>query len=51
MQERLAVTNLTHLEPNPVLSFWFNNHPPPLDRIGMALAWQRLHSASPASGQ
>jgi STE24 endopeptidase len=43
MQQRLAVTNLNHLDPNPVLSDIFNSHPPPLDRIGMALAWQRLH--------
>jgi STE24 endopeptidase len=45
MQRRLAVTNLTHLDPNPVLSDIFNSHPPPLDRIGMALAWERLHRA------
>lgn len=47
MQKRLAVTNLSHLEPNPVLGFWFSDHPPTLDRIGMALAWRRLHRASP----
>ncbi|MDX6366551.1 MAG: endopeptidase, partial [Nocardioidaceae bacterium] len=45
MQQRLAVTNLTHLDPNPVLSDIFNDHPPPLDRIGMALAWEHLHGA------
>jgi STE24 endopeptidase len=49
MQRRLAVTNLNHLEPNPILSFWFNNHPPPLDRIGMALAWERLHPSAHAA--
>jgi STE24 endopeptidase len=43
IQQRLAVTNLTHLEPNPVLSFWFRSHPETLDRIGMAQAWERLH--------
>jgi STE24 endopeptidase len=43
MQRRLAVTNIDHLDPNPILSDFFNNHPPPLDRIGMALAWERLH--------
>ncbi|MGI8576368.1 MAG: M48 family metallopeptidase [Nocardioidaceae bacterium] len=43
LQQRLAVTNLDHLQPNGFLSFWFNNHPPTLDRIGMALAWERLH--------
>ncbi len=43
LQQRLAITNLTHLEPNPVLSFWFSDHPPTLDRIGMALAWEQLY--------
>jgi STE24 endopeptidase len=43
MQERLAVTNLDHLDPNPVLSFWFASHPTTMSRIGMALAWERLH--------
>jgi len=43
LQRRLAVTNIAHLEPNPVLAFWFNSHPATLDRIGMALAWERLH--------
>jgi STE24 endopeptidase len=45
MQRRLAVANLDHLDPNPVLSFWFDNHPPTMDRIGMALAWEQLHPA------
>jgi len=44
IQQRLAVTNLSHLEPNPVLSFWFRSHPETLDRIGMAQAWERLHA-------
>jgi STE24 endopeptidase len=43
MQQRLAVTNLDHLTPNPVLAFWFDSHPTTLDRIGMGLAWERLH--------
>lgn len=42
-QQRLDVSNLTHLQPNRVLFFWFGNHPAPLDRIGLALSWQRLH--------
>lgn len=44
IQQRLAVTNLSHLEPNPVLSFWFRSHPETLDRIGMAQAWEQLHA-------
>jgi STE24 endopeptidase len=43
IQKKLATTNLSHLEPNPILSFWFSSHPPTLDRIGMAQAWERLH--------
>jgi STE24 endopeptidase len=40
MQERLAVTNLSHLDPNPLLSFWFSSHPITMDRIGMAVAFE-----------
>ncbi len=43
VQQRLAVSNLTHLQPNPALAFWFSSHPTPLDRIGRALQWQRWH--------
>lgn len=43
MQQRLAVNNISHLRPDPVLSFWFGSHPTTLDRIGMALAWKRLY--------
>jgi STE24 endopeptidase len=43
VQRQLAVSNLTHLQPNPVLSFWFSSHPDPLARIEMALQWKRLH--------
>jgi STE24 endopeptidase len=44
MQERLAVTNISHLDPNPVLGFWFASHPSTMDRIAMAVAWERLHA-------
>jgi Zn-dependent protease with chaperone function len=43
VQRQLAVSNLSHLRPNPLLSFWFNSHPEPLARIEMALQWTRLH--------
>lgn len=46
LQQAIAVANLAHLTPNPVLSFWFSDHPPTLDRIGMALDWRRLHAGS-----
>jgi STE24 endopeptidase len=44
MQQRLAVTNITHLTPSPVLSFWFGSHPTTMGRIGMALEWEKQHS-------
>lgn len=47
MQRRIAVTNLSHLEPNPVLTVWFSSHPPTMDRIGMAVAWEDLHGIGP----
>ncbi len=43
VQKQLAVRNLSHLQPNPVLAFWFNDHPDPLARIEMAVAWERMH--------
>jgi STE24 endopeptidase len=45
MQQRLAVTNISHLEPDPVLSFWFSSHPTTMDRIGMAVEWEKLHGS------
>jgi STE24 endopeptidase len=47
MQQRLAVANITHLDPNPVLSVWFSSHPSTMDRIGMATGWEQLHEESP----
>ncbi len=43
VQQQLAVSNLSHLEPNSVLAFWFSSHPDALSRIGMALAFERMH--------
>ncbi|MGH3447332.1 MAG: M48 family metallopeptidase [Nocardioidaceae bacterium] len=43
MQQHLALVNLNHLTPNPVLSFWFGTHPTTLERIGMGVAWQERH--------
>jgi STE24 endopeptidase len=47
MQRRLAVANISHLEPTPLLSVWFNSHPSTMDRIGMANSWAKLHGDSP----
>jgi STE24 endopeptidase len=43
MQKRLALSNLDHLDPNPVLSFWFDSHPTTMQRIEMGLAYERMH--------
>jgi STE24 endopeptidase len=43
MQRRLALSNLDHLDPNPVLSFWFDSHPTTMQRIAMALEYERMH--------
>ncbi len=47
VQQQLAVRNLAHLQPNPVLEFWFSNHPDALDRIEMARQWAQLHGQAP----
>jgi STE24 endopeptidase len=39
LQKRLAVSNLAPIEPPRWVVFWFNTHPPILDRIGMAAYW------------
>jgi STE24 endopeptidase len=46
MQRRLALSNLDHLDPNPVLSFWFDSHPTTMQRIAMGLAYERMHPAA-----
>ncbi|MEJ7741943.1 MAG: M48 family metallopeptidase [Nocardioidaceae bacterium] len=45
LHRRLAVTNLSHLEPNPILSFWFDSHPATLDRLAAAETWRADHDA------
>ncbi|MEJ7707929.1 MAG: M48 family metallopeptidase [Nocardioidaceae bacterium] len=51
VQRRLAITNLTHLQPNQVLAFWFSSHPGSLERLGMAEAWRDEHAdKSPPHG-
>jgi STE24 endopeptidase len=47
LQQSLAVTNLAHLDPSPVLQFWFGSHPTTMRRIGMGEAWTRLQAGSP----
>ncbi|HVE99527.1 MAG TPA: M48 family metalloprotease [Mycobacteriales bacterium] len=40
-ERRLAITNLSDLEPNPVLHALFASHPSPPERIALARAWAR----------
>jgi Zn-dependent protease with chaperone function len=47
VQQQLALSNLSHLRPNPMLEFWFDSHPDTLQRIEMALQWERLHRVRP----
>lgn len=47
MQERISTSNISHLHPNPVLSFWFSSHPTTLDRLGLAQAFERESAQSP----
>lgn len=42
-ERRLALTNLSDLEPNPVLYGLFFTHPSSPERIAMARTWARLH--------
>jgi STE24 endopeptidase len=49
VQKQLALSNLSHLQPNPVLAFWFDDHPDALTRIEMAVAWERMQDRSHAA--
>jgi STE24 endopeptidase len=42
-EQRLARTNLSDLEPNPVLYAFFSTHPTSPQRIALAREWARLH--------
>lgn len=43
MQRQLAVTNLSELEPNPIVYALFASHPTAPQRIAVARDWARLH--------
>jgi STE24 endopeptidase len=43
LERRLAVANLSDLEPNRWLYAWFASHPTTVDRIESARNWARLH--------
>ena len=44
MQRRLSVTNLSDLEPSPLVFGMFSTHPTGPQRIALARDWARLHS-------
>ena len=41
LQQQLADRNLADPDPPGAFSFLFGTHPPAIDRIGAALAWER----------
>ena len=41
LQQQLADRNLSDPDPPGVYTFLFGTHPPAIDRIGAALAWQQ----------
>jgi len=43
MQRQLAVTNLSDLDPDPLVYGLFGSHPTPPERIALAREWARLH--------
>jgi Zn-dependent protease with chaperone function len=43
LERRLALANLSELEPNRWLHAWFGSHPTTVDRIESARDWARLH--------
>lgn len=43
MQRRLAVTNLSDLDPSPLVFGLFSTHPTAPQRIAMARSWAKLH--------
>jgi len=47
MQRRLALTNLSDLDPNPVLYAWFASHPTAPQRNALARSWAREHGDTP----
>jgi len=42
-EKRLALTNLSDLDPNPVAYAFFSTHPTSPERIALAREWARLH--------
>lgn len=47
MQRRLSVTNLSDLDPPPLVFGLFASHPTAPQRIALARAWARLHGVPP----
>ena len=50
MQQRLSVTNLSDLEPSPLVFGLFATHPTGPQRIALARDWARLHGVPVPTG-
>jgi STE24 endopeptidase len=48
MQRRLALSNLSDLDPNPLVYGWFASHPTAPERIALSRDWSRLHGVPPS---
>jgi STE24 endopeptidase len=44
VQRRLALTNVADPDPPALVTFLFGTHPPTIDRIGAAVAYERNDS-------
>ncbi|TAL12876.1 MAG: M48 family peptidase, partial [Frankiales bacterium] len=42
IQKRLAITNISDLDPHPVAYWFFATHPGVTERLALAREWQRL---------
>jgi STE24 endopeptidase len=49
MEKRLAVRNLSDLDPHPLVYALFASHPTAPERIALARTWSRLSAGSDAA--
>jgi STE24 endopeptidase len=51
VERRLALSNLSDLEPSPLVYALFATHPSTTERIALARDWAKIHAVAPPSGQ
>jgi STE24 endopeptidase len=51
LQRRLAETNLSDPDPPGWVEFLYGTHPPTMERIGRALAWQETHNGGSSASR